>query len=226
MTNKKSEFNSNQIKSRKRISDHGEVFTAEREVKDMIDLVKQESTRIDSRFLEPACGSGNFLIEVLDRRLEVLKNKFKNSQIEYERNSLVAVASLYGIDILEDNIQECRTRIFDKINNAYTKLFSEKCNNIFRENLEFVIRKNLIHGDALTLMSVEKPNEPLIFSEWSAVNGVMIKRRDFTLAELLNFAPTNRNEHSLFSDLDEEVFIPTPIKVYPLTHYLRLKENE
>lgn len=111
-----------QIKSRKRIVDHGEVFTSKREVNDMLDLIKHESYRIDSRFLEPACGTGNFLEEILSRKLSVVKDKYIKSQLEYERNTILAVSSIYGIDILEDNVKECQSRLCTLINNEYTKV--------------------------------------------------------------------------------------------------------
>jgi len=101
-----------QIKSKERVADHGEVFTADREVKAMCDLVKQETERIDSRFLEPACGDGNFLSEILSRKLVIVKSKYKKSSYDYERNSLLALSSIYGVDILLDNAIACRERLF------------------------------------------------------------------------------------------------------------------
>lgn len=101
-----------QIKSKKRVADHGEVFTSEREVNAMLDLVKPETERIDSRFLEPACGNGNFLAEVLRRKLAVVKERYAKSQIEFERYAVLAISSIYGVDILEDNAVECRNRLF------------------------------------------------------------------------------------------------------------------
>jgi type I restriction-modification system DNA methylase subunit len=101
-----------QLKSRKRVADHGEVFTSEREVNAMLDLVKQETERIESRFLEPACGNGNFLAEILKRKLEVVDNRYSKSQLEWERYAVLAVSSIYGVDILEDNAIECRERLF------------------------------------------------------------------------------------------------------------------
>jgi len=101
---------SKQIKSKQRVADHGEVFTSPEIVNDMLNLVKQETERIDSRFLEPACGTGNFLAEILQRKLRVVENRYGKSQLEYERYAILAVSSIYGIDILEDNVQECRKR--------------------------------------------------------------------------------------------------------------------
>lgn len=109
-----------QVKSRQRVADHGEVFTAEREVKAMCDLVKQETERIESRFLEPACGNGNFLVEVLRRKLAVVKSRYRKSPFDYERYSVLAMTSLYGVDILEDNAEECRQRLFGIWDKEYT----------------------------------------------------------------------------------------------------------
>lgn len=103
----------NQVVTRKRVTDHGEVFTAKREVNAMLDLVKQETERIESRFLEPACGIGNFLTEILERKLSIVENRYKRNQLEFERYSVLAVSSVYGIDILEDNVIECRNRLFN-----------------------------------------------------------------------------------------------------------------
>ena len=102
-----------QVKSKQRVTDHGEVFTAEREVKAMCDLVKQETERIDSRFLEPACGEGNFLAEILARKLAVVTKKYGKSSYDWERYSLLALGSIYGVDILADNAQGCRKRLLN-----------------------------------------------------------------------------------------------------------------
>ena len=102
-----------QARSKQRIADHGEVFTAEREVNAMLDLVKQETERIDSRFLEPACGNGNFLAEILRRKLAVVKSRYGKNADDYERYAVIAVTSIYGVEILQDNAQECRERLFE-----------------------------------------------------------------------------------------------------------------
>ena len=117
----------NQVKSKQRVADHGEVFTSKREVNAMLDLVIQETERIDSRFLEPACGTGNFLVEILERKLKIVKNRYKKNQLEYERYAVVAVSSVYGIDLLEDNIEEAKNRLFNIFNEKYTDLYNENC---------------------------------------------------------------------------------------------------
>src|SRR5574344_1391568 len=119
-----------QIVSKKRVAEHGEVYTNEREVNAMLDLVKSETERIDSRFLEPACGDGNFLFEILSRKLVIVKKKYRRSAFDYERMSLLALGSIYGVDILEDNTVRCRQRLYDCWNEQYTAIKKKKreCN--------------------------------------------------------------------------------------------------
>jgi hypothetical protein len=209
-----------QVVSKQRVADHGEVYTRQREVDAMLDLVKSETERIDSRFLEPACGTGNFLTEILERKLQVVESRYGRSPLEYERYSVLAVSSIYGIDILEDNVVECRKRL--------RAIVERRCKNLFRDEylrtISFILDRNIVWGDALSLQTVGEKTHPIIFSEWSPVNGSMIKRRDFAFHELLSYAGTK--EQPLFSDLGEEVFFPEPVKEYPLTHYLRLADAE
>ena len=181
-----------QVKSRKRVTDHGEVFTAEREVKAMCDLVGNECIRIDSRFLEPACGDGNFLAEVLQRKLAVVTSMYKRSCSDWERYSLLALGSLYGVDILEDNCVECRKRLFNLWDAEYTKLYDKKnqCDDNTRDSAKFILRLNIICGNALTLMCVDEnqkdTDKPIVFSEWTFPrNDSFIRRMDFTFDEAL-----------------------------------------
>ena len=177
---------SKQIKSRQRVADHGEVFTPSHILNAMLDLVKQETERIDSRFLEPACGTGNFLAEILQRKLRVVENRYSKSQLEYERYAILAVSSIYGIDILKDNVEECCKRLFTISDQRYSALFKKTAKDQFREAVRFILERNIIWGDALTLKTVgEKPGY-IIFSEWSLVNGSLLKRRDFTFHGLLD----------------------------------------
>lgn len=211
-----------QTVSRQRVADHGEVYTAKREVTGMLDLVDQETTRIESRFLEPACGKGNFLTAILERKLGVVKSRYGNSQLEYERNSILAVSSLYGIDILEDNIAVCRERLFEVFDQEYSSAFRLTGTDECRNAVKYILGRNIIWGDALTLKTVGENPHPIVFSEWSPVNGSMLKRRDFTFDELLDQA--EMREMPLFSDLGEDVFIPKPVKEYPLTHFLKVAD--
>lgn len=209
-----------QTVSKKRIADHGEVFTSEREVNAMLDLVKQETERIESRFLEPACGTGNFLTKILERKLRVIEMRYRKNQLEFERNLVLAVSSIYGIDILEDNAIECRKRLFEIVDKAYTALFKKTGKDEIGKVIQFILDRNIIHGDALTLKTVGEEPQPIIFSEWSPINGSQIKRRDFAFKELIE--QSSMRELPLFSDVGEKAFIPTPIKEYPPIHFLKV----
>ncbi len=213
-----------QVKSRKRVSDHGEVFTSKREVDAMLDLVKDETVRIESRFLEPACGNGNFLAEILRRKLNVVKARYMKSQLEFERYAVLAVSSIYGVELLQDNVEECRIRLFGIFDDIYTNSYFETSKDKCRRSVQFILNRNILWGDALSLKTPDDKAEPIVFSEWSAVNSVYLKRRDFTLANLM--MPRGYGENTLFSDLGEEVLIPKPIADYPLIHFLKLGEDD
>ncbi len=213
-----------QVISKKRVADHGEVLTGKREVNAMLDLVKQETERIDSRFLEPACGTGNFLAEILKRKLDVVEKRYGKAQLDFERNAVLAVSSIYGIDILEDNVRQCRHRLYGVFDyDYYSRLFKNRAKNKCRETVRFILERNIIWGDALTLKTVGPNPGPIVFSEWSPVNGSMLKRRDYTFRGLLEHA--SMKELPLFSDLGEDVFIPTPEREYPLVHFLKIGES-
>ncbi|MBO4704266.1 MAG: hypothetical protein J5647_00840 [Spirochaetaceae bacterium] len=226
-----SERQLSQIKSRKRVQDHGEVFTAEREVKAMCDLVKDETERIDSRFLEPACGDGNFLAEILKRKLAVVEKLYSKSISDWEKFSIQALTSLYGIDILQDNARICRERLFNIWLNEYQRLFDKKINLTEQDEIKkaatFILNRNILCGNALSLKEVDETqndtDHPIIFSEWSFVSS-NIKRRDFTFRELVN-QEYMKDEGSLFSDLGDEAEIFSPIKEYPLINFRRVYEQ-
>ena len=227
-----------QVKSKERVANHGEVFTAEREVKAMCDLVKTETERIESRFLEPACGTGNFLAEVLSRKLAVVKNRYGKSPFDYERYSVLAMTSLYGVDILADNAQECRERLYDIWNREYTANAKAQANEQCREAVLFILRKNVLCGDALTMLQTD--GSPIVFAEWSLVTGNQTKRRDFRLDVLLKenadessyetqmslFAESGDSEENWMIDPITHNLVPKPIKEYPLTDYRRVQDYE
>jgi hypothetical protein len=210
-----------QIKTKKRVADHGEVFTNEREVNDMLDLVKQETERIDSRFLEPACGNGNFLAEVLNRKLSVVSIRYSKSQLEWEHYIIIATSSIYGVDILEDNATECRVRLFNIFNAHYTRLFNKNCKEECRQSIRFLLNRNILWGDALDFTNPET-KEPIVFSEWSAASSSMIKRRDY----IFKFLVEKTHQFSLFNDQGDAAAIDEPVKDFPLVHFLKLGEND
>jgi hypothetical protein len=211
-----------QVKSKERIANHGEVFTAKSEVDAMLDLVKQETERIDSRFLEPACGNGNFLAEILKRKLAVVKSRYGKNASDYERYAVIAATSIYGVEILSDNIEECRERMFVIWNTEYTGACGKDANDECREAVRYIFRKNMLCGDALTLR--QDDGTPIIFAEWAAVNGCLIKRRDFQLADMLSHDPDVPN--FLTADEVNEGWALKPVREFPPIHYRRVQDNE
>jgi hypothetical protein len=218
------EISNNKSNNRQRITDHGEVFTSEREVNAMLDLVNQETERIESRFLEPACGTGNFLVEILKRKLGVVENRYAKNQLEYERYAIIALSSIYGVELLKDNVQTCRDRLLGIFTHYYLNNYKKEIKPEFLKAAEFILSRNILWGDALSLKTPDEKAEPIVFSEWSAVNGSMIKRRDYTMANLLESQPMEGP--NLFSDLGDKAFIPTPVADYPLIHFLKLGEDD
>jgi hypothetical protein len=209
-----------QIKSKKRIADHGEVFTAQREVNAMLDLVNQETLNIESTFLEPACGSGNFLIEIFSRKLKIVSKRYKKNQLDYEKYAFIAASSIYGIDILSDNVRECRSNLFNLFWNDYSKLYKNKTKNELIESINYILSKNIISGDALSFKSTNPESSPIIFSQWSSLGNNKIKRKDYYFKSMID--SSSLSELPLFSDLGEEAYIPTPVKNYPPIHFLKI----
>ncbi len=195
-----------QIKSKERVAAHGEVFTAEREVNAMLDLVKQETERIDSRFLEPACGTGNFLVKILERKLDVVKKKYRRSSLDFERNSILALSSIYGVDILADNAEACRNRLFKIWNRAYKSICKNEVNENTQKSAQFILERNIVCGNALSLMKVDSEGhdttDPIIFSEWAFVRGNTLQRKDYTFEDLMRIGEENNSEKEPISLFD------------------------
>ena len=205
-----------QIKSKERVSKHGEVFTAEREVNAMLDLVKQETERIESRFLEPACGDGNFLIEILRRKLAVCEervHKRQYTQLQYEKNAVWAVSSIYGIELLPDNAAACRQRLYAYFCEQYERLFGNECKPACREAVAYLLERNIIMGDALTYRRVDHPDEWIVVSEWSFIGDGKVVRRDYSFSYLV----ATGQGGDLFSD--------TPCDTFPPVYFLNLNSQ-
>jgi hypothetical protein len=193
------------VKSRQRVSDHGEVFTPAWMVEDMLDLVKDESERIDSRFLEPACGSGNFLISVLKRKLRSVETRYGKSEFEKRHHALFSLMCIYGIELLEDNVDECRTKLLS----VYSEYLQISPDDSWSHAAVNVLQANILQGDALQLKTAE--GNPIEFPEWGYLGSGKFQRRNFrydALAERSSF------EGTLFGTLEEhELFIP--IETFP-----------
>lgn len=197
----------NYVKSKKRVADHGEVFTPSWMVEAMLDLVKDETERIDARFLEPACGSGNFLVQVLRRKLAAVSLKYGKSDFNRRHYALFALMCIYGIELLADNIAECRANLLE-ILAAYLDL--DTADDLLRA-ASFVLAQNLVHGDALKMQTHD--GAPITFAEWGYLGKGKFQRRDFRLGDL-TLSSTFSAEGSLFAHLGKhEIF--TPVKTYP-----------
>jgi len=198
------------IKSKQRVVDHGEVFTPEWLVDAMLDLVKDESKRLDSRFLEPACGSGNFLMKILKRKLAAVELKFAKSEFDRQHYAILSLMCIYGIELLEDNIIECKSNLLE-IFAEYLSLNKEDA--LFACG-DYVLTQNIVHGDALTMKDTK--GNPIVFAEWGYLGKGKFQRRDFRL-DVLTGSSAFSAEGSLFADLGKhEIF--QPIKSYePMT---------
>lgn len=195
------------IKSKQRVADHGEVFTPPWMVEAMLDLVKHETERVDARFLEPACGSGNFLVQILRRKLAVVQHKYGKSEFERRHYALLALMCIYGIELLPDNIAECRANMLEVLR-EYLSL--GEADELHRA-ASYVLSQNLVHADALTMRA--QGGKPITFAEWGYLGRGKFQRRDF-LFDVLTHSSAFSAEGSLFAHLGKhEIF--TPVKTYP-----------
>ena len=200
------------VKSKQRVADHGEVFTPAWMVEAMLDLVKDETERIDSRFLEPACGSGNFIVQILKRKLAAVELKYGKSDFERQHYALYGLMCIYGIELLVDNIGECRANVLD-VFAEYLNL--NETDDLYRAATH-VLSVNLVHGDALTMRAVgDMGGQPISFAEWGYLGKGKFQRRDFRF-DVLTGSSKYSEEGSLFADLGKhEIF--TPVTTHPPT---------
>ena len=195
------------VKSKQRVADHGEVFTPNWMVEDMLNLVKHESERIDSRFLEPACGSGNFLKVVLERKLATVESSYGKSEFERNHQALLALMCIYGIELLADNILECKESLLE----IFTDFLKVEKESIWAKAGKAVLAANIIQGDALTL---KMPDKQLIaFPEWGYLGAGKFQRRDFLYDSLTQISIGGVFDHPVKGGEKHEIF--TPFKTYP-----------
>lgn len=193
------------VKSKQRVADHGEVFTPPWMVEAMLDLVKDESGRIDARFLEPACGSGNFLVPVLMRKLAVVQARYGKSDFEKRHHALLGLMCIYGIELLEDNVAECREILLE----VFAEYLQVGRGDEWYSAAARVVDTNIVHGDALAMTTQGDKPEPITFAEWSYVGRGRYHRRDFRLDTLTQMSSFGEQD-TLFGDLGKhEIFTPT-----------------
>jgi len=197
----------NLVKSKQRVADHGEVFTPAWMVQAMLDLVNDETQRIDSRFLEPACGSGNFIVQILKRKLAAVERKFGKHDFERQHYALLGLMCIYGIELLADNMAECRANVLEVFADD---LHLDEADDLYRAATH-VLSVNLVHGDALTMRAID--GQPITFAEWGYLGKGKFQRRDFRF-DVLTGSSKFSEEGSLWADQGKhEIF--TPVKTHP-----------
>jgi hypothetical protein len=201
------------VKSKQRVSDYGEVFTPAWMVEDMLDLVRDESERIDSRFLEPACGSGNFLVSLAKRKLITVEKMYGKNEFEKRQYAILSLMCIYGVEIQMDNVLECRASLVS----IFDEYFGPSLTPELHSAAEYVVSQNIVHGDALLMRSIKvnegDASEPMTFPEWAYLGKGKFQRRDFRFDALTQMSAFSE-EDTLFADLGRhEVF--TPVRTYP-----------
>ena len=179
------------IKSKSRVQKHGEVFTPRWMVKKMLDQpeVKKACTELETTFLEPAAGEGVFLVEILKRKLKMVSKKYNETLKQYENYSLLALTTIYGLELLEDNAQICTQNLFEVFSDMYTDqilLHSGKKSKKVTESAKVIISANIAQGNFLTRETVG--GKDIVFSEWYPnyrKNSIDIMRTEYTLTEIL-----------------------------------------
>lgn len=193
------------VKSKQRVADHGEVFTPEWLVQYMLNLVKEESARIDSRVLEPACGSGNFLVHVLGRKLSTVEIRHGKSEFERNHYALFALMCTYGIELLADNARECR----ENLAAVFKAFLNVESHNVWAQAARVVLEANIASGDALSMTAPS--GRPITFAEWGYLGKGKFQRRDFRYDQLTQRASY---EGTLFGGFDEDDLF-SPSRTYP-----------
>ncbi|MCL1899465.1 MAG: hypothetical protein FWG11_02905 [Promicromonosporaceae bacterium] len=171
------------IKSRHRVKAFGEVNTPPHMVKTMLDLVSDDLGIVDRTFLEPAAGDGNFLTAILRRKLQAIERRFRDERLAQE--SLFALASIYGIELLEDNHADAQAALLEVLADFCDRHaigFGRRTNS--RQAAELLISANILRGNTLTAEA--QAGGPLVFSWWHRVANLpgKVRRVPFTFASL------------------------------------------
>lgn len=156
--------------------------------------VKEACEDILTTFLEPAAGEGAFLVVILERKLDIVAKKYSNNLSQYENFSLLALSTIYGIELLEDNAQNCTMNMFQIYYEKYriqVERHNERpLNKKVLDSAKLIIASNISQGNFLTRMTPS--DNPIIFNEWTAINlssktkAIKVIRTEYTLDEIYN----------------------------------------
>ena len=170
-------------------------------------------------------------MEILRRKLEVVKRQYQKQLGELELQTTIALSSIYGVDIMKDNVEECCQRLLDIVCNWYAEVHPQQkaASEKLKATWSYLLHRNILWGDALTLREpvgekatvIEKQNaKPITFSEWSFIRDMVI-RKDFHLAALVQ--AQSASVPFVKNDQGGEVYLPPePIKEYRPIHYLKI----
>lgn len=198
----------NIIKSKKRVQNHGEVFTPKRIVKKMLDFpnIREACLNLTSTFLEPAAGEGTFLVEVLNRKMKMVAKNYADDLTRYENYSLLALSTLYGVELLEDNAQKCVMNMYQVYYEAYQQQAMKhgaKMKNKVLDSAKLIISNNIAQGNFLTKLSAN--GNPIVFSEWQPANLrkdakiIKVQRTEYTIEDILDGVEKELGEPSTHS---------------------------
>ena len=203
-----------------RIKNFGEVFTSKNEILGMLDMVENETYRLDSTYLETACGDGNFLALILEKKFDIIKKAKDLNEYSILKKVFISISSLYGIDLLLDNVDQAKIRLLNLAKEFLDNELKNKYNQSILRSLEILLSHNIITGDALNLKNSQ--NKPIVFSQWSFLQGGLVKRSEYKFSNLISYRPFEKG--TLFSDTGEKVFIPDPVKDHKPVYFMDLKE--
>lgn len=198
-----------QIKSKQRVQQHGEVFTADREVNAMLDLVGPYIEEIATTVLEPACGEGAFLTSILERKLEVA-SCFSGSGYSMEWNALRVLSTLYGVDIQNDNVCICRKKMNAIVSDYIKQQNGHEPSSGFAKAAAVILKHNIVCGNTLTGTNLK--GKDLKFSEWSFETDGIISLREYSYNEIIDAGGETKRNHR------KQIFRWMEVKALPVTN--------
>lgn len=184
-------FKKTGMKSKERVKKVAEVFTPGWCVRNMLDMVAENGgafKNINETFLEPACGDGNFIIQIIERKMHIIDELLPTKE-QYKMLTIQAVSKIYGVDIMPDNVQECKERVMRSLRKKYLKKYNEKMPEAHEKNLMFVLDNNIVLGNFLTTLTND--NKPVVIRDYQ-YNGDKVVISDFYLSDIIKDPEHNK----------------------------------